>query len=369
MRKNFILLLGSLVLSLSAGEFVARLVFRDITTTVDNRSYFALKWKQSSVRLNAEGFRERDIAADTTPGAFRVAFIGDSFTFGQGISESERMSNLLEGRLRARVDAIDVLNFGMSGNNTADELMVLNRVLDSVRPDYVLLQWFVNDVEHNASLRLATTVPQPTVVNRLKHSMRNLSVLYFLTAQGWHSLLERLGRFDDDFVEQASDPESPESKAAERAMLDFIATCREREVPLGIVLVPALVYMPDRQAYRYGFLHDRVLALCGREGVACTDLLDPFEPFLRDKNAYRSLWVNRFDTHMSALANQIGAEHLFQVFGTSIISAAQQRLAPANDTLTASAGAVNDALPSAAVPDIRHSRLSIPSERSLPSLP
>src|SRR6476646_7270939 len=94
--KNLAVLGVTLGLTLVVGELIARAVFSDITTTADNGSYFALRWKQANVRLNRYGYREREFTTGKAPGAYRIAFIGDSYTFGQGIAESERVSNLLE---------------------------------------------------------------------------------------------------------------------------------------------------------------------------------------------------------------------------------------------------------------------------------
>ena len=140
----------TLALALLAGEFVARAVFSGITTTADNGSYFALRWKLANVRLNRYGFRETEFQTDKAPGSYRIAFIGDWYTFGQGIAEPERMSNRLEEALRQDAPNVEVLNFGNAGNNTANEVVVLQKVLGELDPDFVVLQWFVNDVDNKA---------------------------------------------------------------------------------------------------------------------------------------------------------------------------------------------------------------------------
>lgn len=105
--------------SLVVVEFVTRWVFRDVTTTSDDRGYFSFsqRWLRSgAVSLNPDGFRERPITAKA-PGTFRVAVVGDSFTFGNGIAAGDRYSAVMPRMLPA---GFEVLNFGVPGNNTIE---------------------------------------------------------------------------------------------------------------------------------------------------------------------------------------------------------------------------------------------------------
>src|SRR5262249_51961090 len=88
---SFLLLIGS--------GLVVRALFRDVSTTADNRSYFARRWNEAHVRLNSLGIREREFPPERTPGVLRVSVVGDSFAFGQGVEEGERFSNRIETRL------------------------------------------------------------------------------------------------------------------------------------------------------------------------------------------------------------------------------------------------------------------------------
>ena len=76
----------------------------------------------------------------------RIAVIGDSFTWGQGVSEDDRLTNLLQERLNDGAGGFEVFNFGLPGADTRDESAILSEVLSQAAPDVVLPQWFVNDV-------------------------------------------------------------------------------------------------------------------------------------------------------------------------------------------------------------------------------
>ena len=100
------------------------LLVDDVTTTGTSQPYFEKKWRKN-LRINRFGFRERDFELEKAANRYRIAIIGDSLTFGKGIAEQDRFSNLLEQRLnsenRRRDFSYEVLNFGRPGANTLDE--------------------------------------------------------------------------------------------------------------------------------------------------------------------------------------------------------------------------------------------------------
>ena len=63
---------------------------------------FARFWRKTphavEIRFNAEGFREREFTAKA-PGTWRIAVVGDSFTYGHGLPEEASWPRQLEGFL------------------------------------------------------------------------------------------------------------------------------------------------------------------------------------------------------------------------------------------------------------------------------
>ena len=207
-----VLTLVSALLSLTAAEIAARLWFRDITTTPDNTSYFALKWRAGNVRTNRLGFRERDFSEEKPPGVYRIAVVGDSFAWGQGIPEENRFSNLLERRLQSASPTarFEVLNFGKPGAETVDHVDILEKYVLPAAPDFVLLQWFVNDVEgrdKSRRPRYSNLVP----INRMHRFLHAHSAFYYLLNSQWigiqmHEGLSPEASYTDYLVDRFADP-------------------------------------------------------------------------------------------------------------------------------------------------------------------
>jgi hypothetical protein len=118
--------------SLVTAEYVARFVFRDAHSSGQAGDFVAVPGGGPAIVTNQLGFREREIPP-ASPDRYRIAVVGDSFTWGQGIEAGERFSNLIEGSLGPRHE---VFNFGRPGNNMPEHLDVLGEAL-RVAPDFI----------------------------------------------------------------------------------------------------------------------------------------------------------------------------------------------------------------------------------------
>src|SRR5262249_55474855 len=97
-----------------------------------------------AVDINSLGMRDREVT-DKRPNELRVAFLGDSFTWGVGATYGERFTEVLE-RLDPRVNA---LNFGVSGYSPIQYLLQIDKVL-AFKPDYVIVAFCLgNDLTDN----------------------------------------------------------------------------------------------------------------------------------------------------------------------------------------------------------------------------
>lgn len=109
-------------------------------TTVYGEAEFAI-----DVTHNALGYRGHEISREKPPGVRRVLVLGDSFTYGIGVADDETFS----ARLERAVPGLEVLNTGVNGYGTAQELLLLRDEGLALQPDLVLVAFFWNDVGNN----------------------------------------------------------------------------------------------------------------------------------------------------------------------------------------------------------------------------
>jgi len=102
-------------------------------------------------RINGQGLRaDRDYPYAKPPGVRRIVSLGDSYTVGYEVENEETFSQVLERELAARGFTVEVLNAGVSGYSTAEQLLYLERELLRYEPDVVLVTFYGNDLVDNS---------------------------------------------------------------------------------------------------------------------------------------------------------------------------------------------------------------------------
>ncbi|MDP1526075.1 MAG: SGNH/GDSL hydrolase family protein [Rhodocyclaceae bacterium] len=101
----------------------------------------------AQVRTDSHGFRGTDIPGTPTSGVARIAFVGDSITFGWGVAEEETFASRVVNDLQSRGRRVDGFNLGVGNFNTSQELALFKAVGLEMKPDIVVLAYFINDAE------------------------------------------------------------------------------------------------------------------------------------------------------------------------------------------------------------------------------
>lgn len=128
---------------------------------------------------NAYGFRGPASAPGPASTVVRIAVLGDSMTYGQGVAAEHTMPAYLERWLQPATAAkttVEVLNFGIPGLNFGDFAEQVTRHILHWHPDLLLLVLFENDLFGTQcdSLQTPTWITAPIV-----HSV-TLRLLYLV---------------------------------------------------------------------------------------------------------------------------------------------------------------------------------------------
>lgn len=100
------------------------------------------------VKINSLGFRDYEYSLEKPNNTFRIAVLGDSFTFGYGVEIDETYVKQLEILLNKNFDKkIEVLNFGGNGGNTLLESIYLKEKVLEFDPDLIIVGFTPNDVD------------------------------------------------------------------------------------------------------------------------------------------------------------------------------------------------------------------------------
>jgi lysophospholipase L1-like esterase len=224
-----------------------------------------------AVEVNSLGMRGPEVALAKAPGTFRVAAIGDSLTFGYGVLGEEawpaalgRALNENPGLLGAQT--VEVLNLGVSGYNSQDEAVVLEKKALALDPDVVVVGYFLND-------------PQIVPLQPLHRLFRKPALWEHSHLLRWIDqwlMMRRKAQFGGDGYRYQHD----KTAASWRSVLDAFDSMHRsslsKGVPVILATLPAFAPFPDWATYRWTDLHEQVLDAARERGLDAFDLLPAF---------------------------------------------------------------------------------------------
>jgi hypothetical protein len=125
---------------------------------------------EAYIRINSAGLRDREHVKEKPSNTIRIAIIGDSYPEALQVKMEEAFWAVMEQRLKecgafAGRD-VEVINFGVSGYGTAQELITLRHHVWQYAPDIVLLAVTTNNDISDNSRALKKTDEIPYFVRR-----------------------------------------------------------------------------------------------------------------------------------------------------------------------------------------------------------
>ena len=289
---------------------------------------------------NHFGFREREFDIPKPEGVYRVMALGDSFTWGVGLAEEERYTAIAQSLLEAAFPGkkFEILNFGSPGLSTVDEKDRINKYIDQVDPDLIVVGFTLNDTQPRS---------QDYSIEREELDRRGGYLLRKFTYQ-----LYRFGlRFVADSVRKAFytpfelrgviptwetalnrtyDEDSDEWKAFEQALYAIKSTSEKRGLPGPVFLIlnqgtstsqPTDYGNPDEELKLYLRWYHQAEQAAEQLGYVVYDHEAEIAAHLTDE----PLSVNPLDAHPSARLNQIYGEKLYQAIAQLLDQAPQKQ--------------------------------------------
>jgi hypothetical protein len=107
------------------------------------------------VRINKAGLRDREHAGVKPPNTLRIAVLGDSYAEAMQVPLEDAFWAVLERQLNSCPSlagrTLEVINFGVSGYGTAQELIMLRQRVWAYEPDLIVLAVVAtNDIRNNS---------------------------------------------------------------------------------------------------------------------------------------------------------------------------------------------------------------------------
>ncbi len=237
------------------------------------------------------------IYAPKQPGEIRIAIVGDSITFGEGVADvQETYPAVLETLLAEQIGVpVTVFNFGVSGYSVRDMAATLESRMLALTPDLVIMAMATQDfgLSRTGAVDPIGYVYDPAngLVKekwRLRKLLLHIRLLYVLR---------------DIRLLHASPPvtsAAPGLPASYEYVLNFRDTAVTNEIPYLIVWLPVL---QDNDAFS-----ELVKEQMQADGLKLLDLT-----YLRDEFSVEGFAASTFDGHPSTLVHGRIATELVEV--------------------------------------------------------
>ena len=272
-------------------------------------------------QYNSMGFRGEDHAVGQRPGITRIVVIGDSVTEGYGVEWQEVFGSVVQARLGA---SYEVINLGMGGLNAPQEVHVLEQVGLQFSPDYVVLNFVLNDCDFYSRLKTdgkhADVDSQIALLGiRINPEVKRLlksSALIYLVNVRVADLWGRLkGEPPHDYYKELWADEKNRAKVT-----TAFAKLRSLSSNHGFkVVVLTWPLLTDFARYEFRSVHEWIADQAATNGFATIDLLPVFatQPF-------RRLQITSEDhVHPNALGHTVAAGEFAKWMALTPVSSAR----------------------------------------------
>ncbi|MDP2905411.1 MAG: hypothetical protein Q8O22_03825 [Candidatus Omnitrophota bacterium] len=296
------------------------------------RGYFG-KDNEVDQCTNSLGWRGPEFSVDKPQGRLRIAFLGDSFTFGEGVrfqdTYPEKVSELLNAKYcrggfetrpynaSGKYDitgglygkCFESYDFGVGGYNSVNELFALEHFALKYNPDIVVLKYDLSEAEPE----LYAVAPGTQEVQRVPRwydtdprlfaARPPESGLYKLRLSRllWQiNMSRKKNAAMVSYYSALYQPESRDWVRSEQALRLMIRICRQKNIPVYVVFFPMLYRL---EQYPFADVHSRVGEVVKEEGGVFIDLFPLLKNLRTDK-----LWVHPTDQHPNEIVHRIAAK-------------------------------------------------------------
>jgi lysophospholipase L1-like esterase len=271
-------------------------------------------WSHKGYAINSAGFRDYEYEEAKPEGTYRIVVLGDSTTAGNGVQDVDKTYTKILEKLQNRDSSIgmhyEVLNLGVGGYHTMQEVETLRVKGLKYRPDLVLLTFCVNDFNLHGDggvyerLRKLNQISVRDANSSLYKGVLRFSRLAFVVH---HRLNSSRTKRDQWYSESVL-----KGQSAVKAGLALLSELQQRHGFLALVVILPEFRAPFDQ-YKSSATHKRVFqAAEGLPGITVIDLLERFASLDVDAEKFSyDGW------HMNEYGHQTMAEILLPIIRTT----------------------------------------------------
>ena len=281
---------------------------------------FSMVDSVSLVKINSHGLRSDKDYSFTRNDKPRIAIMGDSFTWGYGVDNSDRFSDILERDLFD--NRIEVINAGVTGYGTDQQLLLYENEIRKYKPDIVIVAMDLTDVYSDNYRKKAYGYPKPYFEKDDKGGVR---LTAFPTSIGQDSFEMRapqirgglyiiellrdgltLSSFiTDSYLKYLENSGKVDLELSKRLIKIFEMEVRKDDALFLVFLIPS---RGDVKRGKVNYLFQEMIDFMKANNISYFTPLENFKKVQMTTNLY---FPN--DTHLNVAGNRLAAKELYNM--------------------------------------------------------
>lgn len=269
------------------------------------RGYFG-ELNEVEHKTNSLGFRGEEFDFEPKENTLRIVFLGDSYTFGEGVHFEDTYPERVKQDLMKRMPGIGIecLNFGVGGFNTVQEEALLRFKAIKTAPDAIVVGYTMSDAypklfyfdrKARAYRRRDTGMhaaqSDAYTPDYFPYNMRIISLLRSVIAK--HRQTENtIEHFRNIYAD-----DNPGWKNAKKAIKSIADICRSNGIHCYAAIFPRLFHL---DSYPLKEEHKKIISTFKEYGFTVVDIL-PAIMHYEDTE----LWVHPTDQHPNEIVHGI----------------------------------------------------------------
>lgn len=327
--KKYIFNVVVLVIALLLFFFVFEIVLRvlgtyDLTLTTLEQTEVQDRWqepfmiksdipgllyelKKNTKDTNSLGFRGPEFFKQKEK--FRIIALGDSVTHGlYGASHEQSWPAQLEKEFFGNGFEVEVINEGIIGYNTEQELIHFKHFGLGLDPDLVVLAFVLNDFEEKILQKtdkdefIVQLVPKERIIEKHLPLPACVDGFFFDYSHVYRFFNDKLGVV---FKKRGEYHIGKEKNL--QALQELHALLQGRDIPLLVIVLPYTAYTIDEYPGRLNDIHNEMEVFLSEEGIPHQDF-----KFLLEEYNIEDLRTDKY-VHFNVKGNKVIAQHVFGV--------------------------------------------------------
>ena len=265
--------------------------------------------KAGNISVNLDGFRGPEYSIINPANTFRIIMLGDSETLSLTLAQSDTLAAQLENLLNQKPSLLryEVLNFGVEGYNTFQELEQLKTKGLKYNPDLIILNYVLNDpvpgeyyfnktffMRHSALVRYFTYCIKKALIRRERKKLNIKTEIdeYYYYHQPKYFL------------------------PLKKAILEMADIAGEQGNKLVVVIFPcsSIMVKDFKEKYPYRTIHERIKSISS-DNIIFVDLIDEFNRLNMTPQGVSINYVYD-ESHKNAPALKISAQYIWGILET-----------------------------------------------------